>query len=444
MSSVEGGGIGGAGIAVASAGGVAAVGAPSFEAGPASFISVASFSPIVNEGPLGFVNFADFKPIDSLSAFVNEGLPSPAILADMYTIVDNVNLRGSERFDVGIGQPLNPADAVLEAESILAQARIRPLTKEGVVAEAEHRLGAEPIVQMYGRGDASVQVESAALPKTEPVYAPFLESAPRLITKLDAAVQHSVTIPQVETKTQAEARVFSQPTQEVATSTHEQEIEELVEQEVVAANNDQSQLKDEQGELVQQLKVQRIVDKSVIQQRVKEIVEAATKAKSESDLIGSEKEGKEDEIEGKDIIKHLPSQHKGNRSGELNIVDPQGKLLDGTWLLMVKKIAKAKFTTLKEVMVKAPKIVEEDVPVTQGEGQPVKDEDMAKVYKQQKGKVPPAQEVFRRVIRMVKRIKIVQNPHQPAEIVPLDEKVTQTTEGTIQDHIKLAQALQAA
>lgn len=243
-----------------------------------------------------------------------------------------------------------------QTTSILAQA-------------AKPQISIAALVALYGQPGiikpVEPVVEQVIFPQLEPRIAP----APWVEYVITPATQ-AIVQPQTETR-------VSDPAIEVAPVLQEQVVEEAVEE--IELQLQDTEIKDEEGEKISEVKIQRVADEVVIRQRVSEIIEAAKKA---------------DSLDGENIIRFLPGQHQKNRSGELNIVDPGGRLVDGSLLALFKRIATFKFTSLIDVYIKAPKIVREDIPVTQGEGEVVTDKDVAKVYEPNKRKAPPAQEVI--------------------------------------------------
>lgn len=380
--------------------------------------------------------------------------------------------------------PLNAADVISQAELILSQSRPHPvgevealpgshslreaLSKTGGASLREEirEPAATEVPSIFQSGLADINLDpgiksfvaelelsepSPQIAFVEPAISPLPEIRTIIVPQINPgiasqdeyiphpviqpAVRSGVGIFQAATNPQMESRVSQRIQPGSDTRAQEQVIEELVKEEVAVAAKEDAQLQGKEEDVMEEIKLQRVVDESAIKQRVKEIIEAATKVTRFSNN-GS--------INGRKIVENLPGQHPKNRSGELNIVDPAGKLLDGSLTATFKELALEKFTSVLDVIKRVTKIVTKNIPVTRGKGQPVTDADVAKVYDQYKGKVPLAQEVIRRIVKMQKRIKIIKANHKPNEIISLQEKIEEKTEGTIQDHPEFAQALKAA
>lgn len=364
---------------------------------------------------------------------------------------------------------LNAADAVLEAQSILAQGRpqqkgsevpeifqtglsgvnldpgIRSASQSESLPLLQSTNKVEPVTVSDGSKLAAVRerLNSFVAPQVQPDFMTLFMPAPALepvIKPKNVLSTQVVNQPQVETKA-AQALQTS-----LAPVVKEQQIEELVEEEVVGANED-TQIQSEDSENIKELKIQRVVDEPVIRQREKEITGAVQSAANEivaevlEENSGGQIKISEVEIAGERIGKYLPAQHKNNRSGELNIVDPDEKLLDGTLRPTFKEIISLKFSSVMDAIKRVPKIVAKHRPVTRGEGQLATDGEVAKVYDKYKGRIPPAQEVIKRVIRMVKQVKIVKRGQNPVQIIPIKEEAVERNEGTLQSQPDLAAAL---
>ena len=282
---------------------------------------------------------------------------------------------GPAPYQTVLGPELNAANAVSEAESILAAAA-RPKLGTVEVPPVLFQTGIFP--------KPEIQTEGVVVSQIRPQ--PQIES--------NTTIQY-VTVPTVQ----------------------EQIVEEKIQGPVEIVKEDE-EIQNEEAERVNELKIQRVVDEAAAKQRVSEIIEAAIKARS---------------LDGKDIVQFLPGQHMKNRSGELNIVDPQGRLIDGSLLATFKKIVTSFFTSFIDLVKRVPKIVRENVPVTQGGGKAVADQDVWKVYEPNKRKAPPALQVIRRVVKVLKQVKLVKIGQQPIQVVPYDEQVSETNEGTIAD-----------
>ncbi len=384
-------------------------------AGPVrGFGSLASFGPelkapslpFVNEGPVkGGLDM--FKPIGQIN-FNNQaqarpqptGIEIPEVFQKAFSDVD---LDPSTK---PTGHQFNILD---EATKLTEAAWSKPLNPDTIqttkVLESDSQAGIKPEV-------AQSWVVNALTPVFLPGYVPLAVPALEPITKTK-----SILATQVATQSQSEVKVAFAPAVQ-APVVEDQQIEEFVEK-IVAVKNEEDNVEEKNSEASEETKIQRVVDEPAANKRIDEIIAAATAVQEEDGII-----------EGEKIVKKLPSQNKKNRSGELNIVDPEGRLLDGSLRATFKKITSSKFTSLVDVIKRAPKIVAENIPVTRGEGQLVTNEDVAKVYEQYKGKVPPAQEVIKRVVKMLRQIKIVKRVEQPAQIMPIHEEVIERNEGT--------------
>lgn len=170
-------------------------------------------SPNVAEGPLS-VSLAGFKPLRA------KEISAPS-LGGIFK------------------RELNAVEAVSEAELILSEARVKPLTEQGPVAEAEHWLGISRFVPVLpdqdGREQNYRKIEPVfvPVPVIEPAVRPSVDIFPKteLKTKNIVFVQ-PVNQPRAENKvaTQLPKVLTNSMLQEQELEVTEQQVEEIVEE----------------------------------------------------------------------------------------------------------------------------------------------------------------------------------------------------------------------
>lgn len=379
---------------------------------------VASFGPIVNEGPLRSLNFSDFEPINSLPTLVNEGPPSKSLLADMpYIGLDNLNPRGGNRFD--FETPLNAKDAILEAESILAQARTSPLTAEpsvlvGPALAKNPRTQLEPIVQMYRIGETATQVVIQPEVKRQQLTTAFLDPAPK--TESVPAVQ--VTTHQAESKS-------SSQTIQTSPQAQEQEIEEIVAEKKLITGEPQVEEIEVVDEERHGLSLKDVEDVEVTKQRIDEFKQAIDKA-------GAEKEDDQG-IDGRRVVELLPTENPNNQS---QIV--RGKGPDGSRVETIEEFAVKKFTSREKAIKAARILISEKPPVKKAkEGKHVPFEAVFRVLKYYLVKsavilqTAAYEVVVTRIIK--KKIQISSGQNSASVIVEEAEVKSERAEGSLED-----------
>lgn len=121
-------------------------------------------------------------------------------------------------------------------------------------------------------------------------------------------------------------------------------------------------------------------DEHAALQRVREIIAAAVKIGFDGQQIAS-----------------LIYEHQGNRSQELNIVDPDMRLTDGSLEAVKEELSSKKLSSLTDVAKNARELVSKHKAIKRGkEGKKVADQDMAKVYRKSPTIIHPAEMVIKR------------------------------------------------
>lgn len=304
---------------------------------------------------------------------------------------------------------LNVADAILEAESILSQARIISLE----VPEPAVNLDLPKIEAVR----ETINWQGAPQIYPEFISAPVLEPA----TKTESA---SVT--QVGSQPQIESIISHQTTQTSPTpSEQEQEVEEVVKEKAKVED-----LKTSLEEEVLEDERLYLEDEQASAQRKYEIKEAVNKAKVAADRLGLRK------ITGWLVAKFLPAEHEGNRS---QVVKKKGP--DGSYQETVEAISlTGEFASEQQAQQKFIQIIEEKSPIRKGKhGRPVSNEAVARVFKYHFVK-PVAHEVVQK--RIVK--KVVQATGQNQAPVVVTETPEIKNEPTIEDYPALTEVFQKA
>lgn len=340
---------------------------------------------------------AAISTVGSIGQIVNEGPVAPAFLENTMPLsVNRFNPIGEIIF-----KPSEPL-VIQQAESIASEAwaASEPLKAEAVVAEANHWLGVDVMLEgvlseVEGRPIASIQNEdSIASPASG---AASLQNDRRMVN------------PQVETV------VASQLVP------NEQEAEEVIEEKVAVEESKESL---EEEDLMQ--KRLYLEDEKASGQRRYEIKAAILEAKAEAERLGLTG------ITGWLVAKFLPAEHEGNRSQALKEQGP-----DGSYLETVQAIAlSGEFDSEAAAQERFNEIVTKKKPVKNGqEGNPVKNEDVARVFKYRIVKPPLAYEIT------VKRVK--QKAPVPSGQIVQTQTATKA-ETSLEDYPELAEVFQKA
>lgn len=360
--------------------GVSAGGGVGISVGPAVGPSVGIGSIIVNEGPVAPAFLENTMPL-TLNSFKPLGEiifnpePKPAVLAQVEQVA-------ATAWNVS-----EPVSVIQQAEEVAARAW-----------EAT-----EPKVQSIG-----YPVLNHVLDKEKAVV-PVIEWTP---------------IPNV-IQVQKTKTVYQQASAVAIPSPQEKLVEQIVaEEEIDVKDREEKRMAASEEEEIESIRLKNVVDVPVSEQREHEIEQATDKAEAEAIAEGIEG------IEGWRIVKFLPHQHPGNESG---IIRNTG-LRDGSLDETEQELAAKKFVSKTEVKQRAAAIVsKEKPPVKQDrDGQLVKDQDVARVFKHNIFKSHPAKEVVLRIVKK-RKVEVVEEVGQPAQVVTdvIAQKVEEPTIGDL-------------
>lgn len=455
---ISAGGIGGVTAGIGAAGGGVGIG-----------VSLGGIGRGFGEGgTIGGV--ASVGPVLSAEPFLGGGSLSLArefgpvmTAADIGPIMRDGPVKGGLAMFKPIGQinfnyqsGLNTAEAVLGAQSILAQARPQP---GGIKVPEVFQTGLSDVILDPGKkspvpqsedlpflhsysdpvsetGAVVAVAEHGVVPQVQPDFlrpplpAPALE--PAITTK-------SVLATSVASQSQTETRT-DQVVQTSLASVAEEQVEELVEEEV-ATDRSEEGLENIKEERVEELILSHAIDPKALEIRTRSAIQGAIES-----VIGgtievetakgvpaeAENEGISQSIDGKRIVDNIVAKQSIEYRGEeLNRIDPRGSLPDGSWEANQKKISNISFDSIADAVQRLPKVLAEDPPVLEGEGEPVTDENVATSLKYAPDTIHAAQIVIKRVIRMEKQVKVIKRSRQqPAQIIPIHEEVVEKSEGT--------------
>lgn len=441
-----------------------------------------SLPSFVSESPArGFSSLAGLGPkleAPSLS-FASESLVRGGVEKTMQTYTLN-NIKEPTHQAV---EPLaeiaevasQPSTLISVIESFLAEARLnsvdkaRPaLIEAEAVAEAEHILGLDkPKLSIDTEVHPEVEIQSepklpeSDLPKVEAIrqeisllevnqnatateiaFAPQPVARPTIEPISDIAAPKNILATQLAIKPQTEAVSTSSVQNSpilVEEGQDEELIEELVEEEV-ATNSSEEDLEniEERGK---ELKMSHGVDPKALEKRDNAVEKATMKVQARIVQLAEEKQKEVPTvIDGEKIVEEIEDkQSVVYRGEELNRLDLRGNVPDGGWEANLVKIKARKFNSAEDALQQTPKTLAEDPPVKEGEGKPVTDQNVAISLKYVPEAIHPAHIVYKRVVRKEKRVKIIKNGAQPAQIIPIEEKTIEKNEGTL--HPDLAAAL---
>lgn len=329
----------------------------------------------VSMGPSIGVSIPSMEMGSPFSTIVNEGLRPIAFLENtMPLTVNRFNPIGEIVF-----KPSEPL-VIRQAESIAAVAweKSRPLVPAEVVSQAEAIIAQaqqKPLLEQ-----PAVTINPSVIPNVEPVVLPWVDYQPAPVP-----VHSPILEPVTNTGSKSESRVSYKTAAFVSNALspqplpQEQGIEETVEEKVRVEDKKGSQ---EEEDMVE--KRLYLEDEQALGQRRYEVREAINKAKAEADKLGLKK------IAGFLVAKFLPAEHPGNRSQVLKNKGP-----DGSYLETVEAIASSgEFDCEVVAQERFNEIVAEKKPVKDGkQGNPVKNEDVSRVFKYRTVKPPAAYEI---------------------------------------------------
>lgn len=298
-----------------------------------------------------------------------EGPVAPEALNTMAIVAKPISLVIQQAMDVAAAAweapQLNVPEVISEAESILAQARDRPVRPVLTETRPAVLTPIETIVHMYGISKAVVQNRPAPI------------AVPIDLVDVRPAIQTENT-PLTQGVTRLEIAPQPQQTEEQKEAVEEKLIKE----------NFQEKLEEEE------IKEKRwpVEDEEVAAQRRQEIRQAVIKAKTEADRLGLKK------IAGWLVAKFLPAEHAGNRS---QVVKEKGP--DGSYRETVEAIAGAgQLESEQQAQERFNEIVAAKKPVKYGKnGTPVGSEDVARVFKYHV--VKPAASTYEIVTKRIKK-----------------------------------------
>lgn len=234
----------------------------------------------------------------------------------MFNPVDQINLNSQSE--------LNAVDAVLEAESILAQAA-RPQIGE-MVENPDFSVAA--LVAIYGQTESKIAslVDYGLMPDFQPA------------AKIDSEIYTQVvTQPQTETEVQA------QSSQTVTAPNVQKQI--VGEIEITGI-----EIKQEQATAL------HVIDKKAAANRIIRILARALQIVAKS--------GVSQKIKGADLAVGLPTSNKQEiRGGEINSKDPNEKIPDNTWDATLEQLRGLVFDSIRQIRAKVPKVVFDNHPV---------------------------------------------------------------------------------
>lgn len=318
-------------------------------AGVVGSVAAGGFSSIVNEGPVrgsleGFrpMNAFDINTIDKGGTLTPSGL----------SVIEQAKAVAAKAWEAS---ELNVADAISEAQSIIAQAQTpSAFARDSALITQNDR-----------------EIESIVVPQVEPGVLPMQSPTP------DYQLTSS-------TKPQTESRVYHQGAPVVSPQPllQEQGVEEIVTKEETGMVEEEE---------IEKTRRKYVVDERALSQLVVEFKAAVRRARELAGKLGIK-------ITGKLISKFLPGQHPGNESEAV-----KGKCLDGSILERQESIKEFReFSSDIQAEDKIVRVAYEKPPIKiRLEGEPVKEEDVARVFKPYV--VKPAASTYEIVIRRIKK-----------------------------------------
>lgn len=285
----------------------------------------------------------------------------------------------------------------------------QPLTAESAISQAEAIIS-----------EARTALNSVV---PQPVINPPIE-IPR--TDLQGAVLPDLSTKPV-THLQPSPSTGSQTETVYAPAPQEQLVEEVVGKEETKTEDKRDESSEFREEVeVEELRLKYVEDEPVSRQRSYELREAIKKAKAEAQEQGAK------EIEGWRIKKYFVPEHGGNRSGIAEPGSPDGSLVETYQVLSAEN-----YQSEKEANEAAEATVTEKKPVKKAkEGKKVREIDIARIRRDTFLKRHPTEEVVARVVK--KKILAEKLGQKP---VVIHEVQAESSEGTIEDNLDLAEAL---
>lgn len=460
LGGIEGGGPGGAapvsGLARFDSG-------PAFGATPAVAKSgLAGLGPAL-EAPVNST-FSDRTAV-SLEGFKSMGvadLVAPPSAGGAFKQIPELNPVGStgnfspagevmfNQKPVNATSPLGAADVLSGVESILSRTRINLVQEQvslpeidvvtevypwsGQAGSVKNEVAPEPKIikeAAYWFTDVEPKVvkkaeivrlraESAVVPLVVPDIQgyprPQIGISPALepITKTENALGIQ-TVRQIATG--SATSVETAPAVSTQPATQKQEVEEVME-EIIQEKTDMVE-----EEEIEQIRRKYVVDERALSQVVAEVKQAVVQAKELANKLGIR-------MTGKLIGMFVPGQHEGNESEVVKGVGPDGSIPArqqsieslGEFFSEVQ----AEEEVIREAYEKPPVKIRPE-----GQGQPVKDEDVARVFRHRTVKLieKAYEEVVRRVIK--KKLVSVSRPVMAPALV--SEKKEVKTEQTLEE-----------
>lgn len=374
-------------------------------------------SPIINEGPVfefkadNFVPVAT-NPLNELNA-QDAVLEAETILAEtarpLIGIVDIPDVFRSSLFDINLNPDLQP-EAILQSEQYFRG-----------VAESSGSYFPGEITEPKIIREAVYWFADVAAPVVKP--AEVIISAgnwqeyqtPQSVIKPQVATFGALNI-QADPRSKTESRTSYNPATLIQPQIvlREEEIEKVVEEQVATKN----QVAEEVGVETRTY----LEDEEVSKTRRFEIKEAVTKAKVEANRLGLKK------ITGWLVAKFLPAEHLGNRSQVIKETGPDGSYQETKESIVLS----GEFSSEYEAIAKGDEIVREKKPVRFGkEGKKVSIKDVARVFKNRMFKDAGNHvEVVKRILK--KKVQV------PEQLQPVKR------EKRIEDYPVLAEVFQKA
>ncbi len=363
----------------------------------AGFRSLAALGPKL-EAPIG--------------PFVNEGLVKGGL--EMFKPIGQIKFHNQSG--------LNAADAVLEAQLVLAQNRPKSLSTEIPTKSLTY---SEPVLntrQVFGEERSSLKAQSLLMLVAGRVFFPISLEIAAAVTPTPDVNQAIIVITEPEAIIQSSTYIRPQTDSATAESLqHEEEIEQEKEEEEVIEEPDDNL----EEENVKKLKLKRVVDDRALSQIIVEIKQGIKKAKEITKILGTK-------ITGSLLATFLPGQHPGNESE-----DVKGKGLDGSILERKEAIeAQGEFASEVEAEERSVRVAYEKPPIKVREhGKSVSAEDVYRVHKNNWVK-PRSTEVVLEII------KIRQLKKRTSKIIPMVKTEVEVVERRIEDAPELAEVFQ--
>ncbi len=482
LGNIEGGGLGGSGVAVS-------VG-PSLNFGP-------SLGGVIGPSMPRFGSLASLGPelkAPSPSTFLSDGLVKGGLENTMSIYTPNNISPNKDVIEPIFQADLIPTDPFAEIaevasqpsslisviESFLSEARLNKpkpvLIEEEAVSEAEHILGLDKLDKPEVSGLQSPSITAA--PELQPFRVgsedeellqpsvaessrggivnpdlPKLEAVRNRISLLKVDQNTAVTsvavapalevAPKLENVLATKSQVSSKTNQVEQAPVAEEQLREQIEvEEQVPTENLENNV--QEHEEVSKTIALHVIDRAVVVKRIKHIVGVGAVVFGKAKAI-LETKGQQVKVKGSEVTKFLLPSNKGEiRGGEINTKDPEEKLPDKTWDATLQRIEELEFTSEDELSQQVPTIVEINHPVEVAtRGQIASPRNVIISHDHSNGGNHGVIEFEKR--KKLKIEQVVKNGQQQALVIlsEAQEKGNQT-ERNIHDHFPLAQALKAA